>query len=63
MIGIATALATGLKVFATRLIVSMFTEKFVAWLVFYLLGELVKSSKNKVDDEVLKSVEAAYYAK
>ena len=58
-----TAILGGLKVFAGRLLVSLCTEKFVAWLAFYFLDKLVASTENEVDDEVVSEVKKAYYGK
>lgn len=39
-----------------------FTERYVAALFFWLGGELVRSTKNGLDDKILADVKNAYYA-
>jgi hypothetical protein len=44
------------KIAITTIFKSLLTEKFAQWLILYLADMLVKSTKNTMDDELLKKI-------
>ena len=46
-----------------KVLLSLLTEKALKTLLFWLLEKLAKSSKTKVDDELLEIVKTAYEAR
>lgn len=45
---------------AMNIIMSMASEKFIEWLMFYVAEHIVKTSKTKHDDKFLKEVKESY---
>lgn len=46
--------------FLIKLIMSLSTEKFIAWLFFYVGEQIVKSTKTDQDDVFLAKIKEAY---
>lgn len=52
---------TALKAILTKLVLSMASEKVLEWLLFWVVGLLVKSTKTTKDDEFAEKIKAVYY--
>lgn len=52
-----------LKSILTKLLISLTTQKFLEWLLFWVAEAIVKSTKNDKDDELLVELKKAYYDK
>ena len=46
--------------FLIKLIMSLATEKFIAWLFFYIGEQVVKSTKTEQDDVFFEKIKEAY---
>lgn len=49
-----------LKSFAKKLVISLFTEKFLAYITFKLSKVFVSKTKTTTDDEILEEIQKAY---
>jgi hypothetical protein len=50
-----------IKSILTKLLISLTTQKFLEWLLFWIAGAIVESTKNDKDDELLIELKKAYY--
>lgn len=60
MPAILSALGKATVAFFIKLIMSLATEKFIAWLFFYVGEQVVKSTKTDQDDVFLAKIKEAY---
>lgn len=54
-------LLTALKAILTKLVLAIASEKVLAWLLFWVVDMIVKSTKTTKDDEFAAKIKAAYY--
>ena len=60
MPAILSVLGKATVAFFIKLIMSLATEKFIAWLFFYIGEQIVKSTKTDHDDLFLAKIKEAY---
>ena len=60
MPAILSVLGKATVAFLIKLIMSLATEKFIAWLFFYIGEQIVKSTKTDHDDVFLAKIKEAY---
>ena len=47
------------KIAISSLLTSLLTEKFAKWLILYIAEQIVKSTKNTIDDDLLYNIKQA----
>jgi len=56
-----TALLLAMRGIGIKFITAFASQKLLEWLLFWVVDLIVKSTKNKSDDELVRQIKAAYY--